>query len=253
MVAVEEEVGQAPVHGGVVSEADGGLAHVQRGDRHRRGDGSLPHARDVLLDTLPFVPGRGNHGHDEFVEVGIRVDRGLEGPVVRGVRVFREAPELVDPPRRDLFIAEVVTFLAWDDQLGFHAQEQRKVFALRQQRTERIDDAAVIRIVQWPAEPCLHALEGQLLSRGFQSAKQEGARSAIEAELEGRLVVDHEQAASRPAAELLQFRIEVQPCLGGRDAESAGVARFYHHGTTVREAVRRLHRVLSAYLTGLAN
>ncbi len=238
-------MGQAPVNGRVVSEVDGRLAHVQRGDRDRRGDRSLLHPHGVLLDTIPFVPGRGNHGHDEFVEVGVRVDRGLEGPVVRGVRVLRETPELVDPPRGDLFMAEVVALLAGDDQPGFHGQEQWKVLALRQQRTEGVDHAAVIRIVQWPAEPLLHALQGQLLSRCVQPAKQERARSAVEAELEGGLVVDHEQAPPRPAAELLQFRAEVQPRLGGRDAESAGVTRSDHHGPTLREAVRRLHRVPS--------
>ncbi|MEV2255254.1 hypothetical protein AB0I94_32595 [Streptomyces sp. NPDC050147] len=140
---------------------------------------------------------------------------------------------MIDSPRRDLFATEVVTFLPWDDHPGFHAEEQRKVLALWQQPTERIDHTAVVRIVQCAGEPFLHGLQGQLFSRGFHSAKQERARPAVEAELERRLVVDHEQAAPRSTAEFLQFRIEVQPCLGGRGAETAGVAHSDHHGPTV--------------------
>lgn len=157
------------------------------------------------------------------------------------------------PPRCDLFAAEVVAFLAGDDQPGFHVQEERKVLALRQQSSERFDHAVVVRVVQRPAQPFLHVLQVQLLVRGLQSAKEERARSAVEAELEGRLVVDHEQAAAWPAAEFLQFRPEAQPRLGRRDTDGAGAARFDHHGPTVRDAADGLHRVLSVHLTGQAN
>lgn len=170
--------------------------------------------------------------------MSVIIDRSLEGPAVRGVWVLGEAPELVDSPRHDLFAAEVVAFLAGDDQPGFHVQEQRQVLALRQQRTERFDHAAAVRFGQSSGEPFLHAFQRQLLPGGLQPAEQERTRSAVEAQLEGRFVVDHEQAAPGPAAGLLQFRIEVQPCLGGGDAEMAGVARFDHHGPTVRDAVR---------------
>ncbi len=105
---------------------------------------------------------------------------------------------------------------------GFHAQEQRKVLALRQQRTERLDHAAVVRLMQWASEPFLHAFQGQCLPRALQPAEQQRTRPTVEAELEGRLVVDHEQAAPRPTADLLQFRIEAQPCLGGRGGRGGG-------------------------------
>lgn len=128
-----------------------------------------------------------------------RVDCGLEGPVVRRVRVFGEAPELVEPPRGHLLAAEVVAFLAGEDQTGLHAEQHRKVLALRQQRTERIDHAAVVRIGQRAGGPLLRALQRQRLPGGLQPAEQERACSAPEAEFEGGFPVDHEQPAPRPA------------------------------------------------------
>ncbi|WP_308033102.1 hypothetical protein [Streptomyces solaniscabiei] len=162
------------------------------------------------------------------------------------MRVLREAPELIDPPRGDLFAAEVVAFLAGDDQPGFHTQEQWPVFALGQQGAECIDHSAVIRIVECTGEPFLHAFQGQLLSRGLQPAEQEGARSAVEAELEGGLVVDHEQAAPRPAAGFLPFCAEAQARLGVRETEAARGAHCDHHGPTVRDLWIGSRRLLSA-------
>lgn len=164
-----EEVGQAPVHEVVVSSVDGGLAHVQGGDRHRRGDRSCS-----MSATYSSTRSRSFHVGEPWARRTRRGGRPRRPRSRRsgstGCAGTPEGPRTDRSPRRGLFAAEVVALSTGDDQPGFHLQEQRKVLALRQQRAERNDHAAVVRIVQRSGEPFLHALRDSF-SRAVSSRR----------------------------------------------------------------------------------
>src|SRR5438128_1825736 len=94
----------------------------------------------MLRYSRAVIPGRRDHGNDELGEMRVRIDRGLVSPVVRCLRILRQAPERVDSPGCDLLLSEIVAALHRPNETRADLQEQRDVVSARKERRETVDD-----------------------------------------------------------------------------------------------------------------
>ena len=154
------------------------------------------------LHPVAVVPRRRNHRDDELVEMGAVRHRGLERPVIRRARIFRQSPEAVNAPGRDLLVREVVMLGRGRHQPGRHPQQHRQVGAGGQQSGERGQHIGVDS-VQATAEPVLHPGDRQRARRAFKPLEQDRAASAPESQLERRLAADPQQPAAGEGAAAL--------------------------------------------------
>src|SRR6266511_159652 len=141
--------------------------------------------------------------------MGVRIDRGLVCPVVRSLRVLGETPESVDAPRRDLLLGKVVAGLDRTDQVRLHSQEQGQVLPEWQQRSEPADDL-VVHAVNALREPAFEVSQGDRLVRSLEALEEKRTRSAPEAQLKGRPLVEPKQPSHRPGSFRFRFLAETE-------------------------------------------